>query len=295
LQLKWSAAVVRTDPAMAKLIAQREMMVSAAPEALDIALRHQLISEQTSMIIVHERDAANMALGVPTAVSVEHMNSSYMARSESVSAGAPRFAKEDTTSFALDQPALWRLPSKDAIQSRLDVLNDLDFEVPAHLTRDHDESTAERLGRRIRNFLRSRGDGAKKNSNIQIAESDLSVQQPEYTSPSEVLQGLSKLAESAPYSAETLRAFLKSLTIPEHIKSEAEEALSHGDGLATGVIFLVLSDVIGSQRQCLTARAERWVMAGLLNCQDQDYVHRLAKRSRSVFRGATPQQWGPDN
>ncbi len=117
LQLTWSAAVVRTDPAMAKLIAQREMMVSAAPEALDIALRHQLISEQTSMIVVHERDAANMALGVPVHTAVDHMSSMNYAQSMSLSyvmhslPGSAEQAKRlsDVRFSPPDQaPALWR-------------------------------------------------------------------------------------------------------------------------------------------------------------------------------------------
>lgn len=154
MQLKWSAAVVRTDPAMAKLIAQREMMVSAAPEALDIALRHQLISEQTSMIIVHERDAANMALGLPVHTAVDHMSSMNIARCMSVSTvmhcmpssaelaqrtAAVRFSPPDNADSSAQGPALWRMaPLRDNITPL-----DSAFEIPDFLRKQAEADTPE--------------------------------------------------------------------------------------------------------------------------------------------------------
>ena len=146
------------DPQMAKLIAHREMMVSGAPEALDIALRHQLISEQTSMVIVHERDAANMALGVPVHTSVDHMASMNFARCVSLStvmhsfpgsAGASqhgaavRFSAPDDTGSNAQGPALWRTASV----AREDITpldeNGGRFDIPDFLRKQAEPDTPE--------------------------------------------------------------------------------------------------------------------------------------------------------
>ena len=102
-------ACVCERPALAKLIAQREMMCSGAAEALDIALRHQLISEQTSMVIVHERDIGNKALGVPTHSSVDQMVSGRYA----LSMDAPPIlhAMPSRAEMNHRQTAVWRLSS----------------------------------------------------------------------------------------------------------------------------------------------------------------------------------------
>ena len=146
------------DPQMAKLIAHREMMVSGAPEALDIALRHQLISEQTSIVIVHERDAANMALGVPVHTSVDHMASMNFARCVSLStvmhsfpgsAGASqhgaavRFSASDDAGSDAQGPALWRTASV----AREDITpldeNGGRFDIPDFLRKQAEPDTLE--------------------------------------------------------------------------------------------------------------------------------------------------------
>lgn len=107
-------ARVCESSALAKLIAQREMMCSGAAEALDIALRHQLISEQTSMVIVHERDIGNKALGVPTHSSVDQMGSTSFARCMNISAAHFCVSEEVER---IDRQAVWRMATvrEDAV------------------------------------------------------------------------------------------------------------------------------------------------------------------------------------
>jgi hypothetical protein len=243
-----------------------------------------------------------MALGVPVHTAVDHMSSMNYAQSMSLSyvmhslPGSAEQAKrlsEVRFSPPDNAPALWR----SATVMREDIVpldSDEPFETPAFLKRDYDETTKEKIERRIRDIFKSRGDKERK-GDTQSATSGASDQPRQYTSPSQILQELSTLAESAPYSAKTLRDFLTPLDIPEHIRSVIEEALSLGDGLAAGVFFLVLSDEIADPRQYLTRRAERWIETGLVSSHDQDLVRRLARKSSNVLIGVTPKQWGPSN
>jgi hypothetical protein len=126
-------------PLLAKLIAQREMMCSGAAEALDIALRHQLISEQTSMVIVHERDIGNKALGVPTHSSVDQMVSGRYA----LSMDAPPIlhAMPGRTEINHRQTAVWRLSSVREEIVPLD--SDEIFGIPAFLRKQAEPISAD--------------------------------------------------------------------------------------------------------------------------------------------------------
>jgi hypothetical protein len=59
---------------LSRLLAAKEMMIARTPEtALDIALKYQLISRQSSLFLVHEREDGDKANGLPTLQQVKQM------------------------------------------------------------------------------------------------------------------------------------------------------------------------------------------------------------------------------
>jgi hypothetical protein len=275
-------------PALAKLIAQREMMCSGAAEALDIALRHQLISEQTSMVIVHERDIGNKALGVPTQSSVDQMGSGNVALSVSFSSSGPHFSREDVVSY--DQQALWRLPSKEEVAERLEAINPEDFEVPKFLQKYGDETPFERISRRVKRAMAS----IKGGESQEAAAQDESLRQPTeasavYTTPLDILQDVNRLAARYPNSEETFKAYFASTELPPLVREAIDEILSSLNPNAIGVFFLVLNVEVG--RNTLARATERWLEKGLESVEDHGSIASYAKKFNRLLSGVSSVEW----
>lgn len=132
--------------AITKLAASKELVEGTESLSLDLAIRYQLISEQTSLVIVHERDLGNKALGIPESVEVSHMTSGRVARCISFPARVPEFRTGDESSLASysavhESPALWRQASRSDSSPRFSIDSFDDLEIPAFLRKsEHTES-----------------------------------------------------------------------------------------------------------------------------------------------------------
>lgn len=126
--------------AVAKLAASKELLQETEGQALELALRYQLISEQTSLVIVHERDLDKKALGIPEPVVVDHMTSGRFARCMSLSSvPSYRIGDDDLSDSVHESPALWRHASRSVNAPKFSIENFDDFEVPAFLRKSTED------------------------------------------------------------------------------------------------------------------------------------------------------------
>ena len=272
--------------ALGKLIAQREMMCSGKAEALDIAIRHQLISEQTSMIIVHERDIGNKALGVPEHSSVDQMKSTYVARADAVFRSGPRFAREEYIAF--ETPVVCRMPSQKVVNDQLEETNLEHLEIPEFLTKD-DDTPLEKIVRRIKRVIGSDKGGevvAVKGKAIRIdGEEDGTFI---YATPQEILNDVNRIAAGFPYTKATFRDYFSSIKLPLLIQAAINQSLSNTHD-AVGIFFIILNSETGGSN--LQEATLSWLKNGLASVAEKDSLATLTTTFSRLLVGVSLTRW----
>ena len=138
--------IVAEDPriqGLTKLAAAVELMSATEAQAIDLALRYQLVSEHTSLVIVHERELDNKAVGLPEPVQIKQMTSIRAPRSSgriARSMSIPSYRTGDEVSAlnsVHESPAIWRQPRSDNADSSMESLDSLD--IPAFLRKSTDD------------------------------------------------------------------------------------------------------------------------------------------------------------
>jgi Ca-activated chloride channel family protein len=258
---------------LVKLIANAEMMASSEAAALDIALRHQLISEQTSLIAIHERKLADKAIGAPTAVTVDHMNAGFAPVAEPILFSGPHFSREEPYAARSESLALWREASTE--EPRENVMGPLfeSIEIPEFLRKNVDERPRDHL----RDLPRDRP--------VPRLISD------QYSTPQEILSEVSLIDTSRHNFEAALGEFFLSVRLPKAYRVLLDEAIASQGTFAIGIFVLILSGEMLEHQRSLSPSAERRLEEGLRQCSDPDYLSDLAARLRRLLKGVTPLDW----
>jgi Ca-activated chloride channel family protein len=279
------------NSSLVKLIANVEMMASSEAAALDIALRHQLISEQTSLIVIHERSVADKAVGAPTAVSVDHMNVGYASVAETILLSGPHFSREEPYAARSESFALWRTPRSGELrdESHEDLFESID--IPDFLRKDAEESSLDRVSRRLRDMFGigqvTKGEALKAAKPLGPVSRLISDR---YMTPKEVLLEISRVALGEQDTEVALARLLPSLRVPGAYKTLIDEVVASRGLAAAGIFFLVLASELGDSQHFFSTDAERWLERSISRTDDKD-LRPLSQRFERLLKGVTPLEW----
>ena len=133
---------VQSDATLARLGGAQHMSLAGPEEALPLALKYQLVSPQSNLILVHVRDDGDKALGLPELHQIEHMQAAgHGGFGTVVSDSRPNYqpvlAKAASNLIYKNgtHASIWARPSVHPMSIKTDMD---DAEVPAFLRKVHD-------------------------------------------------------------------------------------------------------------------------------------------------------------
>lgn len=126
-------------------------------KTLELALRYQLVTNQTNLILVHVRGDGDKAEGLPTLENITHMQAAGWGGLGLVADGAVIGCCASIASITVGSPAMppvWRSGSsmvKKNMRNLADGLND--FELPASLRKQAGDNVLRAISRKLSTFL----------------------------------------------------------------------------------------------------------------------------------------------
>lgn len=281
--------VASLDQQLTKLVASVEIASTTQSVALDLALRHQLISEQTSLVIVNVREADEKALGIPKSVAVEHMVDAHIA------ACRPLYSLSDapvarTGSYDVlgeighsmhDIPTVWRSPSKSEDQARRLALEEggMDrLDIPAFLRRSaHSDSAEEKHSthskgnawRKMRDLFKGTKDSASKKRLLEALEaqdterSNLNISTP--INHDSMVNAVNEICETETSMAQVIKRLLADHAVPIELLVKILRLTNLDSRTAISLYFLALDESNGLVNVALSGRARKVLQEALID------------------------------
>lgn len=136
---------LRTDDLVARLVAARQIAsLGESEQTLELAQRYQLVTDETALVLVVEREAGDKTDGMPNLHRVDHMMAAGWGGTGEVSALYDiRCSAQRSFSYDNNVPSVWR--TRRPSSEQMDLLasgNMEDYEIPAFLRRQSDDAAS---------------------------------------------------------------------------------------------------------------------------------------------------------
>ena len=134
------------DAVVPRLVAGAELQVSTEEKyASDIALKYQLISNYTNLILVHVRDDEDKAEGIPRLQKISQMQAAGQSGFGTVLQNIS-YMKSSVHDSSVNVPSVWRTRRVDTSvsDSLLSIQDSENYEIPAFLRKPEEPSAADR-------------------------------------------------------------------------------------------------------------------------------------------------------
>ena len=134
------------DAVVPRLVAGAELQVSTEEKyASDIALKYQLISNYTNLILVHVRDDEDKAEGIPRLQKIRQMQAAGQSGFGTVLQNIS-YMKSSVHDSSVNVPSVWRTRRVDTSvsDSLLSIQDSENYEIPAFLRKPEEPSAADR-------------------------------------------------------------------------------------------------------------------------------------------------------
>ena len=220
---------------VARMAGTRRMVEAPSrKEALALALEYQLVSDQTNLILVHVRAEGNKATGLPALQQIEQMLAAGWGGVGSVRENRVLHSMQANYS-SMAMPSAWRTRDRATVAARVDALalgGMDDFETPAFLRKQADDSAPSSMLRTLSHILR------------RTRAIDLGP----VVTPLELLQAFDKAASKV-LSVNRFVSALQALHIPDELtKTLGDFAVVFGSAAkAWTVVIKWLTDALADQ------------------------------------------------
>ncbi len=304
-----------SDGTVARMGGARRMVEAASKEAsVALALKYQLVSENTNLILVHVRAEDEKAVGLPTLEQIEQMQAAGWggfgtAREShirySIAAPALASASRATPDYgSMSTPSVWRTRDRSAAADRVDALasrgtDACDFEVPAFSRRQENRSERQSLTGGISNFIRSAlgGTGSGKvgkSSKPPVFQSSLKARDVDLgpiATPLEILLTYEAIAVNQ-LAENRLIAVLQNLNIPAELAAVLDDLTAElGSGAKAWAVVIKWLGAALADQLVLSRHGER-LLRLILKSMDSDTLV-LAVQGVEKKLGPVGAQWGP--
>ncbi len=236
-------------------------------QSLDLALRYQLVTDQTNLILVHVREDGMKAEGLPSLEKIAHMQAAGWGGAGSV------------MDSSMSTPAVWRTIKRST--ARVDPLSNGrldDFEIPAFLRADADKVSAWEVtlmklinlfGRRIR-----------------------TVDSGAVVTPLELLKTFDAASQKVLAASRFVRV-MQALNIPDHLTKLLDDftVVLGSASKAWSVVIDWLSEHLAEQFT-LSRQAER-LLRNSLKDEDAVILEELKQQLAEVICTAQVNAWEP--
>ncbi len=275
---------------VARMAGARRMVESVSKEAsVALALKYQLVSENTNLILVHVRAEDEKAVGLPTLEQIEQMQAAGWggvgtvreSRIQfSVSAGAPcpSVAMSDPSYQSMATPSVWRTRDRSQAAAKIDALASGgmdDFEVPLFL----------------RNQAESSSPKAFKPPVFQTPVMPRDVDLGPIVTPIEILRTYEAIAVNQ-LAENRLIAVMQNLNIPDELAAVLDDLTAKlGSGAKAWAVVVKWLGAALADQLALSRQGER-LLRLILNSVDTAGVD-LAVKNVEKKLGPVGVNWGP--
>ena len=303
-----------SEGTVARMGGARRMVETAAKhKSLALALKYQLVSEQTNLILVHVRAEDEKAVGLPTLEQIEQMQAagwggfgttreSQVRFRVASCAPCPSVAMSGPNYQSMATPSVWRTRDRSRAAAKIDAMaigGGADFEDPAFLRVQADSSDRQESRGGISSFIRSimgsaeRGKVAKtfKPPVFQTPVMPRNVDLGPVVTPIEILRTYEAVAVNQ-LAENRLIAVMQNLNIPDELAAVLDDLtakLSSG-AKAWAVVIKWLGAALTDQL-ALSRQGER-LLRLILKSVDTAAVD-LAVKDVQKKLGPVGVNWGP--
>jgi Ca-activated chloride channel family protein len=305
---------VETEGTVARMGGARRMVETAAKhKSLALALKYQLVSEQTNLILVHLRAEDEKAVGLPTLEQIEQMQvagwggfgtvrESRIQFSVSAGAPCPRVAMSDPSYQSMATPSVWRTRDRSQAAAKIDAQasGGMDsFEIPAFLRSQADSSDRQESRGGISSFIQSilggaeRGKVAKafKPPVFQTPVMPRDVDVGPIVTPIEILRTYEAIAVNQ-LAENRLIAVMQNLNIPDELAAVLDDLTAKlGSGAKAWAVVIKWLGASLADQLALSRQGER-LLRLILNAVDTATLE-LAVKDVEKKLGPVGVNWGP--
>ncbi|TSA12164.1 MAG: VWA domain-containing protein [Comamonadaceae bacterium] len=291
--------------------ARRMVETSGKQKSLALALKYQLVSEQTNLILVHVRAEDEKAVGLPTLEQIEQMQAAGWGGLGTVresrvqySMAAPSFSQKGAVPdyVSMSTPSVWRTRDRAQAAARVDALASSgadDFEVPVFMRKQEDSSAPRALMGGVSNFIRSalrgaeRGKVAKafKPPVFQTPVMPRDVDLGPIVTPIEILRTFEAIAVNQ-LAENRLIAVMQNLNIPDELAAVLDDLTAKlGSGAKAWAVVIKWLGAALADQLALSRQGER-LLRLILKSVDTAAVD-LAVKDVEKKLGPVGVNWGP--
>ncbi len=305
-----------TEGTVARMGGARRMVEAASKEAsVALALKYQLVSENTNLILVHVRAEDEKAVGLPTLEQIEQMQAagwggfgtvkeSRVSFSVASCAPCPSVARSAPDYGSMSTPSVWRTRDRSQAAAKIDALasrgtDACDFEGPAFSRRQESRSERQSLTGGISNFIRSAlgGTGSGKvgkSSKPPVFQSSVkprNVDPGPIATPLQILRTYEAIAVNQ-LAENRLIAVLQNLNIPAELAAVLDDLTAElGSGAKAWAVVIKWLSVALVDQFVLSRHGER-LLRLILKSMDAEALD-LAVQGVEKKLGPVGAQWGP--
>jgi Ca-activated chloride channel family protein len=260
-------------------------------QSLDLALRYQLVTDQTNLILVHVREEGMKAEGLPSLEKTAHMQAagwggagSVMSDSNDVrfSSKAYEMAHACAPDYgSMSIPSVWRTRDRSDAAAKVDALLNGgidDFEIPAFMRTDADAGSTSKFT--LTKLIKRSSGGIR------------TVDCGSVVTPLELLKAFSAVSQKTLAASRFVRD-MQALKVPDHLTKLLDDfTVILGSGRkAWSVVIEWLSEHLAEQFT-LSRQAER-LLRNSLKGEDAVILEELKQRLAKVIGPAQVNAWEP--
>ena len=282
--------------------AKRMIQAPTNEEALALALKYQLVSDQTNLILVHVRAEDEKAVGLPTLEQIEQMQAAGWGGFGSVREYDVLCCPPSHSSMAT--PSVWRTRDRSQAAARVDALASGamdDFEIPAFCRKQADSGRRQESRGGISNFIRAALGSTKPKTGkkvvtpskppiFQSAAKPRNVDPGPIATPIEILQTFEDIAVNQ-LAENRLVNTLQNLNIPDELATVLDDLTAQlGSGAKAWAVVIKWLGAALADQMVLSRHGER-LLRKILKAVDGDEVDLAVQRVEKKF-GSARAKWG---
>lgn len=300
-----------TEGTVARMGCARRMVEAVSKEeSLALALKYQLVSEQTNLILVHVRAENEKAVGLPTLEQIEQMQAAgwggfgtVMENAVLFRTSSPCFSNKSAGSDydSLSTPSVWRR-DRSVAAAKVDALATGgmdDFEVPAFLRKQADDRAGDTLIGGVSKFIRSalggtgRGQVVKpsKRPVVQSTAQPRDIDSAPIVTPLEILQTFEDIAVKQ-LAENRLVSTLQNLNTPDELAALLDDLTATlGSGAKAWAVVIKWLAAALTDQIVLSRHGER-LLRQILKSMDADALDLAVQQ---VDKKLGPVPWGSNS
>jgi Ca-activated chloride channel family protein len=313
VQVQAEVLGTETEGTVARMGGARRMVEAVSKEeSLALALKYQLVSDQTNLILVHVRAENEKAVGLPALEQIEQMQAAGWGGfgtvrenriQYSMAASSMRASVASAPDYqSMATPSVWRTRDRTQAAAKVDALSTGgmdDFEIPAFMRKQADDGVADALIGGVSKFIRSALGGTGREQVVKPSRRPVfqSSAKPRYVdlgrivTPLEILRTYEAIAVNQ-LAENRFVSVLQNLNIPDELAAVLDDLTAElGSGAKAWAVVIKWLGAALADQLALSRQGER-LLRLILKSMDADELD-LAVQEVEKKLGPAGAEWGP--